>query len=343
MKFSKKLSMNTHNNYQSSIKNKSSVVKIDPYIFDFLKQIKLPVTTIDDLTKVDSKDIVVFVDYGPDNTEYETYGFYINELKNVRKLYNTLQQIKNQQNFKNGNISYKNRKDENQKKVFLPWLKSVKNTPGLIYVVAFDKRAENVETNSNFYKDKKDFIKEVSAFGLNTEGKEIYIYERLARTLCILPIIIPYFQEKHNLWLISDNDKLLDTPERQELFYTSVASTINEVTTLSKFGDIHVLTSIKKSTSEELNRVTEEFLSIADIAASSLGASLRINKKQRFVVPDIEAQEMLEEICKIPSINNQSLNLNSGCCLDLALFDFEKLNDSEEQARYYLKNITFQH
>lgn len=319
--------------------NDPGVIKLNPYILEQLNYFQLPINTIDDVTGTKSNNIVIFSDYGPENAEYETYGYYITTIENAKNLSIQLQGIKKKFSIPNLIIDYKNRsqirKSPVKRQAFLDWFEKIKNSPGLIQIIAFDKRFDK---DISFKKEQDEFKQEVLKFGLNSNPKEAYIYERMAKTMSIIPIITPYLQEKNTLCIVSDRDKILDTLERQELYHNSVSSTFFEVTKLKNFGGIHISTPTLKGTgSEEINKSIEEMLSIPDIAASSFGACLTVNKQQRLVCPDEQAQEMLEELCKIPPLTHKNEAIASRCYLSVALFDFEKLNDNDESPHYHLK------
>jgi hypothetical protein len=307
------------------VKNQS-VIHINPYILEQLKNVKLPIQQIDDLTKGTSKEIYVFSDYGPENAEYDVYAYYLVNSSVAEELFAELEKIKTSYNISGRTIQYKGRKDNLKRKAFMEWLNKVKTFPGFIYIIAFDN-----SQSSNKIEVIKKYKEELKIHQIQENPK---ICERIAKSLCFFEILHSYLDSHHKLMWVSDQDDLMANSQRQLLLGNSLIFSINNRHQLdSKFSPPEIIIPSKEKGT--WSGLFNELLSISDIAASSIGSALKKDRNPPLRCQDEEAIEMIEELFKMPSIESWNLNFDAGCFIGVAIFDAEKIN---EEPHYVLKS-----
>lgn len=306
-------------------------LKLNSYIIESLKNVEIPIESIDDITGLESESISVFSDYGADNADYDTYGFYITDWNNSGFLRDELHKIKKKYNIEDRTISYKGRKDNLKRKAFVEWINVVRNYPGLIYVIAFDNRFEKLP---EIREERNKLKKELEKKGFPENKVDIYF--RMIKAISFLIIIGPYLKEKHKLAWISDPDKILDTEERKEILSSSFGFLADDILeeNISAIG-FNTFFEGEDDKTKDINNLYKELLSIADVAASTLSASFHHNEDQRIGCPDVETCEMFEELSKFCDIENYKIENELYCALGISVFDLKFTEDEEPYLHHY--------
>jgi hypothetical protein len=299
-------------------------INFNPDFLEDLRSIKLPISSIDDLTGRDTTSITVFSDYGPDNTPFQTFGFYITDLNLLESFVSILHKIKAKHGVAGRTIDYKGRKDKLKRRAFREWIKVVRSWPGLLYIVAIDRRLERLESvKREAAKLKEEFDKA----GL----RDFNLYSRMFGAVTFLSVLSPYLRKKHKIGWVTDRDILIDTPARQDTLMRTFGYYAESL--LNKgLSDIRIVTLDKGK--PESNNYAIEMLSIADIAASALAASLSVDENNQVSLscPDDEAVDMIQEISKFRDISDYRIEPRLSCPLLTSIF---LMNYSDEGRPFY--------
>lgn len=300
-------------------------LKVDPHYLDALRQVNFPIKTIDDLTRRDTTSIALFSDYGPSDTNYEVYGYYLTDWNSSGLLFDCLQQVKEKYEIQQRTISYKGRKDRLKRKSFLEWINIVRSHPGLIYVLAFDKRMNREVKVKHRHKSLENQFKEAGIDGKHE------IYNRMTTAMSFITVLSPYLKKKHKLAWITDKDCIIDTRERQDLLLSSLGFLCNELFN-EPLSHVALMTKFNKPNSKDTDKQFDELISIADITASCLAASLQYDTINRLRCPDPETIEMIQELSKFCSFKDYKTEKRSCCVLGISIFDLAHIDGQP----YYL-------
>lgn len=297
-------------------------LKFPLYLLDSLRKIKFPFHNIDQFTGIKSESIVVLSDFGSDDSKYDVIAYYIVDFNNSKNIVDLLKNRKTKYKIQERTIDYKGRKDKMKLKAFSDWIAIVQSYPGIIYVVAFDKRMERSQEHKN---EVKILQREVLKRGIYDK---VEIGLRMLKALSFLVFIGPLLEEKHKLCWVSDNDAIFDTPIRHEALATSMADIANTVIKhrLAAFGYATPFKDKKQF------QHFEEMLSIADMAAGSFAASLQHEKTNRLSYPDVETKEIIEEFSRIKDVSDYKIERFLYPIFGLSVFDLEY---TEENRPYY--------
>lgn len=263
-------------------------------IIERLRETRLPISSIDDLTGRDTTSVVVFSDYGPEDTPFQTFGFYVTDLHISGDLAGILRAIKEKHGAAGRSIDFKGRKDKPKRRAFREWIKAVRGWPGLLYVVAIDRGL------MNHPKVREEMARQNAGF--RTAGlPDLRTCFRMFGALMFLPTLSPYLKGKHKIGWVTDRDTIIDTPSRQDTLVRTFGYYAEQL--LNKtLDDIRVVTlGVDDSPrSQEHEAHARELLSVADVAASALAASLSVDGSGRAKLscPGPEAIDMLQEISK---------------------------------------------
>jgi hypothetical protein len=306
-------------------------INFNPNLLEALKSIQLPIGSIDDLTGRDTTAVAVFSDYGPDNTPFQTFAFYITDLHTSVHLTTLLHEIKSKHGAANRTIDYKGRKDKLKRRAFHEWIKAVRSWPGLLYIAAVDRRLESIPS---LRKEAARHKEEFSKVGLC----DYNLYSRMFGALTFLSVLSPCLGKKHKIGWITDKDILIDTPSRQDTLVRTFGYYAESL--LNKdLSDIRIVTLDDETDPESIlfNRHAREMLSIADIAASALAASLVVDEDGQVTLscPDDEAIDMIQEISKFEDISDYRIESRLSCPLLASIF---LLDHSEEGFPFYRHN-----
>lgn len=294
-------------------------INFSPDLVEELRSLRLPVISIDDLTGRDTTSVGVFSDYGPDNTPFQTFGFYITDFNTSGRLTDILHKIKAKHGANGRTIGYKGRKDKLKRKAFREWIKAVRNWPGLLYVAAIDRRLEKLAPVRKEAARRKEEFRKVGLCDFD-------LYSRMFGAVTFLFVLSPYLNEKHKIAWVTDKDVLVDKPSRQDTlvrtfgFYAK--SLLNKglsdigITTLDDEGDPE---------SESFNSHAREMISIADVAASAIAASLSVDEDNqvKLLCRDEEAIDMVQEISRFQDITDYRIEPKLSCPLLTSIFLLE--------------------
>lgn len=280
-------------------------------IIERLRETRLPVSSIDDLTGRDTTSVVVFSDYGPEDTPFQTFGFYVTDLHISGDLAGILCAIKEKHGAAGRSIDFKGRKDKPKKRAFREWIKAVRCWPGLLYVVAVDRRLMNQSAAKEDTARRKEEFKGAGLPDFRT-------CSRMFGALMFLPTLSPYLREKHRIGWVTDRDSIVDTPARQDTLVRTFG--YNAELLLDKTSDdIRVITLGVDDSPEGMayNEHARELLSVADVAASTLAASLSVNDdgQAELSCPGPEAIDMLQEISKFQDAVKYKIEARLSCSL----------------------------
>lgn len=291
-------------------------INFNPGLLAALRDIRLPITSIDDLTGRDTTAVAVFSDYGPGNTPFQTFAFYITDLHMSGHLADLLQEIKAKHGAAGRTIDYKGRKDKLKRKAFREWIKAVRSWPGLLYIAAIDRRLERlacVRQEAERYKE------EFRKVGL----RDFDLYSRMFGALTFLSVLSPYLGEKHKIGWVTDKDILIDTPSRQDTLVRTFGYYAESL--LNKnLSEIRIVTLDDEGNpgSQSSNGIAREMLSVADVAASALAAALSVGEDNQVKLscPDDEAIDMIQEISKFEDVSSYRVGPRLSCPLLGSIF-----------------------
>lgn len=276
-----------------------------------LREARLPINSIDDLTGRDTTSVAVFSDYGPGDTPFQTFGFYVTDLNVSGELTDILRAIKAKHGAAERTIDFKGRKDKPKRKAFREWIKAVRCWPGLLYVVAIDRRLmSHPSAREEAVRRREEFSKA----GL----PNFRTYSRMFGALMFLPTLSPYLKEKHKIAWVTDKDSIIDTPARQDTLIRTFGY-YSELLLNKTLSDIGVITLGADATPEAkiYDAHARELLSVADVAASALAASLSVNDEDQAMLscPGPEAIDMLQEISKFQDVVKYKVEARLSCPL----------------------------
>src|SRR5215210_1143927 len=246
-------------------------LNFNPDVIERLRETRLPINSIDDLTGRDTTSVAVFSDYGPDDTTFQTFGFYITDLNVSGGLIDILHAIKAKHGAVGRSIDFKGRKDKPKRRAFREWIKAVRCWPGLLYVVAIDRRLMNHPSAREEAARRREEFSKASLPDFRT-------CFRMFGALMFLPTLSPYLKEKHKIGWITDRDSIVDTPARQDTLIRTFGYYAEQL--LSKtLDDIRVVTVGVDDSPESgaYDGYARELLSVADVVASALAASLSVD------------------------------------------------------------------
>jgi len=311
----------------------------NPDLLESLKNIQLPIKSINDLTGRSTASVAVFSDYGPNNTPFQTFGFYITDWNISGELTRILYDIKAKHRSSGRTIDYKGRKDKLKRRGFREWIKAVRCWPGLLYIFAVDRRLEGLAPfRAEQAKRKKEFKED----GLN----DYDIYSRMFGALSFLPMLSPYLNKQHKIFWITDKDCIIDTPKRRDTLIRTFGYHA-ELLLNKSLSDIAVtaLTDDDDSEAGIFNRHARELVSVADVAASALAASLSIdeNNQPKMFCPDPEAIDMIQEISKFQSVANYKVEDRLSCPLLISLFLLDYTDDGRPFYKHDTATLTYDH
>jgi hypothetical protein len=289
-------------------------MKNDPRFHEFLRLIKLPITSIDDLTGVNSESVVVFSDYSLNSKSYEVYAYFLTDYSNLGLLISMLKQVKKKHKIVEREIKYERRNDGMKKKAFPDWISVVRNYPGLIHILVYDKRIDELL----YFKEATLKLKKaLKALGLKDSSD---LYKRMIRAISFFVVLAPYLRSKHRLLWIGDEDDMLDTEARRELLSNALGFLADESfgVPLAAFG---IGTKVVEPEGSKINKDFKEVLSIPDMAAGSFAGSLQCDLDNRFRCPDDAAIEIIQEFSKFCSIEDFSVDRHPCCALGISTFD----------------------
>jgi hypothetical protein len=136
--------------------------------------------------------------------------------------------------------------------------------------------------------------------------------------LMFLPTLSPYLKEKHKIGWITDRDSIVDTPARQDTLIRTFGYYAEQL--LGKtLDDIRVVTLGVDDNPEAgaYDGYACELLSVADVAASALAASLSVDDggQAKLSCPGPEAIDMLQEISKFQDAVDYKIEARLSCPL----------------------------
>lgn len=307
-------------------------------MMEALKNEQLPITSIDDLTGLDTTSVAVFSDYGPDDTPFQTFGFYVTDWNLIGELTGILDTIKRKHGAGGRTIDYKGRKDEPKRSAFREWLKAVRSWPGLLYIVAIDRRLERFANKQSKLTGLEEEFRRV---GLTAGAK---IYSRMFGALTFMPLLSPYIKPKHKLAWITDRDCIVDTRARQDTLVRSFGKLAEEMMN-KPLSDIAVITPSDDATpgAKEFYQHLRELLSVADVAASALAASLIIDGDNQFKLScaDPEAIDMVQEVSKFQDVATYKVEDLLSCPLGASIFSLEYTGDGEPAIRHQTLTLAY--
>lgn len=297
-------------------------VKSDPRFLEFLRQIRLPIDSLDDLTRLDSKSLALFSDYSLNNKKYEVYGYFLTDYNHSGNLVSMLRKVKEKHKILEREIKYERRKDGMRRKAFPDWINVVRNYPGLVYMMAYDKRIDGLLYSNEATLNLK---RELRAIGLNDKPD---IYKRMVRAVSFIALIAPYIKPKHKLVWIGDEDDMLDTETRQEVLVNAFGFLADESFDVRPSA-LGIGTKVSEPGGEEINRAFKEILSIPDMAAGSFAAALQYDSDIRFVCPDGAAIEIIQEFSKFRPIEDFDVKKSPCCAIGSLVFDITHTDQGE--------------
>lgn len=286
-------------------------LNFNPDLIERLRETRLPINSLDDLTGRATTSVAVFSDYGPNDTPFQTFGFYVTDLNMAGELTGILHAIKEKHGAAGRSIDFKGRKDKPKKRAFREWIKAVRCWPGLLYVVAIDRRLMNhPSTREEAARRREEFSK--------ANLPDFRTCFRMFGALMFLPTLSPYLKEKHKIGWITDRDIIVDTPARQDTLVRTFGYYAEQL--LGKtLDDIRVVTLGVDDNPEASahDGYARELLSVADVAASALAASLSVDDggQAKLSCPGPEAIDMLQEISKFQDVVEYKMEARLSCPL----------------------------
>ncbi|NPV89212.1 MAG: hypothetical protein HPY50_00365 [Firmicutes bacterium] len=266
-------------------------IEVNPFYKEVLSKNSVPFIKLSDITRRESEVLSIYSDYSGDNSlaQYETFSFYLVDWNVCGQLYDKLVNIKKDFNIPERKIDYKGRKDGLKFRSFPKWINEVRDFPGLILLLAFDKK---IFTTPSYLKDKELLKKELIEAGLEEKTD---VAQRMVKAICYLPIIGHLLNERHKLYWITDNDVIIDTEKRTNLLGQALGFLANDVIghKIAAFGYSKPILDIHK-----------EFLCVPDLIAGALAHSLQWEDNKGFYwsPPDEETSTILNEYAKFGDV-----------------------------------------
>jgi hypothetical protein len=278
-------------------------------VYNELRDTHLPISSIDDLTGRDTNSVAVFSDYGPSNTPFQTFGFYVTDFNTSGDLTQILRSIKAKHGISGRTIDFKGRKDRLKRNAFREWIKAVRSWPGLLYIVAIDRGLMNHPSVREMAARRKEEFRRV---GL----PDFQIYSRIYGALMFLPTLSTYLKEKHRIAWVTDKDSIVDTPARQDILVRTFGRYAERL--LNKtLSDIAIIMPgvDDRPEARAYDEHARELISVADVAASALAASLSVDEHNRANLSCLgpEAIDMLQEISKFQDVSDYKIEARLSC------------------------------
>lgn len=302
-------------------------IQLSPDVLQLFKESPLPIKSIEEITGRKTTTVAIFSDYGPNNAEYDTFGYYITDWGLIGSLASQLRKVKNNYGIENRTIDFKGRKDELKRMAFPEWVSIIRQHPGLIYSIAWDKR---VYQTKSYQQDMNALKKQLQELGFESKAET---YLRMITAISFVVLLAPILQEYHKLAWITDPDEIFDTDERKQQLCTSLGYLLDDALDGKKLSQTGVMTKFAGDDSAGMNQSFEELLSIADIAASIVGSGLtnKTESEIESIPKDEAATEIAQELADFPQLYNdiQTTDYRHKCKIGLARIEYRQTEAGE--------------